>query len=226
MRLAVLILANLFEARRGQLGAALPGLRSGCNRNPVKRASLLLFFFLSGCGGTAYISNLPLEWRGVSGNPKPTQPVEDALAKIPVRLAPFADIRTDKKAVGWYEDDGYVVRTIDDVPTYVTSHVREMLGTAGAKLDDRAPTTIAGTIMEFGCTEGGLFNGHVRMRVAVTRPDGSPWEKVYEGRSKRWGRSHNIENYNEALSNALSDATRSMIQDAAFATALTGDPAK
>jgi hypothetical protein len=188
---------------------------------------LLVFTaFTAGCGGgTKRIANLPLQWRGVSSSPKPSSQVEAAFSKVPVRIAPFADIRTDNKAVGWYEDDGWVVRTVDDVPTYVTAKVREILQSAGAKVDDQAGTAVEGTILEYGVTEGGLFRGSVRLRVVVKRAGGAPWEKVYEGTSKRWGRSHDINNYNETLSNALHEATRKMIQDEAFATALIGGEA-
>ena len=52
--------------------------------------------------------------------------------------------------------------------------------------------------------------------------DSEPWAKTYVGSSKRWGRTHNPENFQEALSNALADVAQKLLSDEAFAAALTG----
>ena len=64
------------------------------------------------------------------------------------------------------------------------------------------------------------------MKITVTRHDGAtmPWSKTYEGKGKRWGRTHNPENFNEALVKALTEASRKLVQDPEFAAALLGEP--
>ncbi len=63
------------------------------------------------------------------------------------------------------------------------------------------------------------------MKVTVTRHDGAaPWSKTYTGTGKRWGRTHNPENFSEALTSALAEASRRLVQDQEFAAALTGTP--
>ena len=77
-------------------------------------------------------------------------------------------------------------------------------------------------IVELSVVEAGMFNGLARLRVTVTSGNAPAWVKLYEGKSKRWGRTHNPENYNEALSNAFMEATRRVLTDETFAEALLG----
>ena len=175
------------------------------------------------CGG-GQISNLPLRWQGVSESPRANPNVQQALAAVPVALV-VRDVRKDPTQVGVYEDDppGFIVRTSMNVGQYAASKMGDMLRAAGARLTEQPVAGIEVDLVEYNVVEGGSFKGTVRLHVTVkqgTSPTG--WAKMYEGTSSRWGRSHSAENFNEALSNALAEATQKMLADEELGHALVG----
>lgn len=173
------------------------------------------------CGG-GQISNLQLQWQGVSGLPRANPIVQEALAAVPVALV-VRDVRKDPTAVGVFEDNGFVVRTSMNVGQYAASKIGDMLRSAGARLTEQPVAGIETDLVEYMVVEGGTFKGTVRLHVTVkqgTNPAG--WSKMYEGTSSRWGRSHSPENFNEALSNALAEATQKLLDDEEFGRALVG----
>lgn len=188
------------------------------------RPFILAFVCVTAFGcGTHYIHDLPLVWTGVSKNPAASTAVDKAFAAVPIELGDLRDARdSDRSKVGTYEDDGFVVTTSGDVGAFWRGRLRAMLESAGARLESSPQARVDADLLQFDCIEGNTFNAVVRMRVTVTRPGGQPWSKHYEGRGKRWGRTHKEENFNEALSNALAEATRKLLQDEAFADALVG----
>jgi hypothetical protein len=190
----------------------------------VFSAICLLLLASVACGGPRYIEDLPLVYRGVHKNPAATTTVDQAFAAVPIELGELRDVRTgDKSKVGTYEDDGFTVRTNGDVRAFWAGRFRALLESAGARFQYPSGARIDADLIDFDCVEGNTFDATVRMRLTVTRHDvQQPWSKVYEGKGKRWGRTHNPENFDEALSNALAEATRKVVQDPGFANALQG----
>jgi hypothetical protein len=173
--------------------------------------------------GTTYTGDLPLVWSGVNKSPSASPAVDQAFATVPLEMGDFTDGRTGNKSkVGTAKDDGTVIQTAGDVRAFWSGRVRIMLESAGARIQSPAAARIDAELLELDCLEDNTYNATVRMRVGVARANASPWSKVYEGTSKRWGRSHSPDNYNEALSNALADATKKVLSDESFAKALTG----
>jgi len=175
------------------------------------------------CGGSGgNIQNLPLRWQGVDDLPRASGSVAHALAASPFSLG-LRDVRPDPAVVGAYQDTGFVVRTTDNVGQYCTDRLGEMLVHAGAHLEPSAPAVLETELLDFQVIEGNTFEGTVRLRSTLRRGASAPWTKTYTGTSKRWGRTHNPENFNEALSNSLADATQQLLKDDEFARAL-GEP--
>ncbi len=176
------------------------------------------------CGGGGNIQNLPLRWQGVDAQPTPSGSVARALAASPFVLG-LRDLRADPTVVGRYEDTGFVVHTTDNVGQYCTDRLGEMLVRAGAHLEPSAPTALEAELLDYQVVEGGTFEGTVRMRTTLKRGGNAVWSKTYTGTSKRWGRTHNPENFNEALSNSLAEATQQLLHDDEFARSLGEPPA-
>ena len=174
------------------------------------------------CGGGGYIRNLPLRWQGVDSPPMPSGSVARALSASPLAFG-LRDLRQSPQAVGRYADDGFVVQTTDNVGQYCTDRLGEMLVRGGAHLEPGAPTTLEVELLDYFVVEGGSFEGTVRLRTTVKRGGGTVWTKTYAGASKRWGRTHNPENFNEALSNSLAEAAQQLLRDEEFARTL-GEP--
>lgn len=153
--------------------------------------------------------------------PRATGSVSRAFATASVSFG-LRDMRTDPTAVGVYEDSGFVVRTTDNVGQYVSDRLGEILVHAGARFTPQPSAALEAELIDYQVAEGGTFAGTVRLRAIVHRGAGEPWSKTYVGMSKRWGRTHNPENFQEALSNALADAAQKLLNDEEFATALAG----
>lgn len=181
-------------------------------------------FFLAGCG-----SSLPepfaLDWQGVDSAPSPSDRVTAALARKSFRIEPTLDRRSDASRVGVDQETHYQYRTTSNVAAFCSDRIRDMLTSAGFTLVEQGDLIIQSEIAQYNVAEAGLYNGEVRVRFRVFSPGKPAFESVYEGKSKRWGRSHSIGNINEALSNALASATEKFLRDDAFADALEGKAA-
>jgi hypothetical protein len=172
------------------------------------------------CGGGEIIHNLRLSWRGVEGPIRPSPEVAASFATVPLTYG-LRDLRPDPTVVGTLQNEGgYVVRTGDNIAQYCSQRFGELLNSAGARLNEQPIAVLETDLIEYRVDEAGLFNGLVRLRVVLRRAGGAEWSKVYEGTSKRWGRTHNPENFNEALSNAFAEAVQKLIRDPDFAYAL------
>jgi hypothetical protein len=193
------------------------------------RAPSIAFLVAAGCiagaacgGSGGYIKNLPLRWQGVEAPPMASGSVGRALSAAPLAFG-LRDLREFPAAVGRYADDGFVVQTTDNVGQYCTDRIGAILVGAGAHLEPGAPTTLEIELLDYYVVEGGSFEGTVRMRTTLRRGADAVWTKTYAGASKRWGRTHNPENFNEALSNSLAEATQQLLRDEEFAKTL-GEP--
>jgi hypothetical protein len=181
---------------------------------------LLRFAFLviAACGG-GQIQNLPLTWRATGDAPRPSAAVAHAFSSVPIAFG-LRDVRPDPSAVGTYEDNGFVVRTTDNVAQYCSTRMGEMLARAGARLVEPPTAVVETELLDYHVVEGGTFAGRVRIRTIVRHGTAEVWSRTYIGKSRRWGRTHNPENFNEALSNALADVTAQLVRDDDFGRAL------
>lgn len=181
-------------------------------------ASSLCFL---GCGGSLP-EPFPLHWQGVDTMPAPSDRVRAAISRKTFRIEPTVDRRGDPSKVGFDEDSHYAYRTTTNVAAFCSDRIKDMVATAGFKLVEQGDYVLQSEIAELNVAEGGLFNGDVRITFRVFTPGKPAFESVYEGKSKRWGRSHSTENINEAISNALASATEKFLRDELLADALEG----
>ena len=178
---------------------------------------------LAGCGGAKRsLNTLRLQWRGIDNQTRVNPNVSQALSMTPIVLYELQDRRPDPYAIAYDQRNNTLIRTPDNVAQFYGPYLRQMLAAGGARFDGSPLAQLTVEILEFTAVEAGMFNATTRFRVSVDRGGGQPWTKVYEGHSKRWGRTHNPDNYNDALTNAFIDAARDMLRDNAFAGAVTG----
>jgi len=194
--------------------------------SPLSTWSLRGFLLLSawsssGCGG-GLPEPFALDWRGVTSGPAPSDRVRAALPGKTFRVEPTVDRRPDASRIGVDEETQYQYRTTTHVAAFCSDRIKDMVSTAGLKTVEQGDYVLQSEILELGVTEGGLFDGTARVVFRVFKPGRTAFEATYEGKSKRWGRSHSTENINEALSNALASATEKFLQDDRFADALGG----
>jgi len=183
---------------------------------------LLLAVASSASAKTRLLEHVPLRW-------KPTSELRLGamqMSQAPVQFAPFQDVRDDKKAIGENreEDTPKPVTTDDDVGAFVSTHMRELFDRAGLKtVDSHGAVTIKGEVRQFFVRETSTYQATVAVHVEVVAGDGRTlWSGVATGDAKRFGRSYELEDYYEVLSDALVNTVSSMLQSAEFQKALSG----
>jgi hypothetical protein len=144
------------------------------------------------------------------------------------KLQPFDDLRPGEKSkVGEYQADKSPVLTSTSVADFCSNRFAMMMTQAGVVFVTTGETLeLRPYLLEFNVVEAGLYNATARVRCAIMSNGQTAWEGIYEGKSKRWGRSHNPDNYNESLSNALAEVTKRLVEDPAFGRGLSAASGK
>jgi hypothetical protein len=170
----------------------------------------------------ALLVNVPLKWR-------PTSDLRLGAAQMsqaPVQFDAFHDVRADKHAIGENreEDTPKPVTTDDDVGAFVGTHIRELFNQAGLKtVDSNGAVTIKGDVTQFFVRETSLYRSEVAVHLTVVGRNGKVlWSGTASGEAKRFGRSYELEDYYEVLSDAIVNTVSSMLQSAQFQKALSG----
>jgi hypothetical protein len=170
----------------------------------------------------ALLVDVPLQWR-------PTSDLRLGameMSQVPVQFEVFRDLRADKQAIGENREDEKPkpVTTKDDVGSFVSTHMRELLQSAGLKtVDSNGTVTIRGEVTQFFVRETSLYRSEVAVHLTVVGRDGKVlWSGTASGEAKRFGRSYKLENYYEVLSDAIVNTVSSMLQSAPFQKALSG----
>lgn len=194
-------------------------------KNSSRRIALALAAgaLSAGCvGPQAEHRGVPLVWLDAQETPVA---VKSNLAPHRFKVARFVDRRADPSVIGvniQHPDHPLQVTTKDDVAAWSTDRFAHVLRRQGVEIVQSGETaTLHVEIVKLMVTEAGLFNGDVELNVTAKGLRGHTlWRGALAGRSKRWGRTYNLENYYEALTNAFESASRDLLSNPAFLAAL------
>jgi hypothetical protein len=116
------------------------------------------------------------------------------------------------------------VTTNESVPAFVTGYFGQILRMNGINVVASGATrTIQVDVMDFDVEEDNTYNAHAIFNISLQDKSGAVmWSGTTRGKSKRFGKSFDEENYLEALSNATSDAVLDLLKDDAFLAACAG----
>ncbi len=189
------------------------------------RARVLLLVLVTAFCAPAHaglLVNIPLKWRPTSDLRLGTMEMSQAAVQFDV----FRDVRADKQAIGENREDEKPkpVTTTDDVGSFVSTHMRQLFDSAGLKTVDSGGTvTLKGEVTQFFVRETSLYRSEVAVHLTVVGRDGKVlWSGTASGEAKRFGRSYELEDYYEVLSDAIVNTVSSMLQSAQFQKALSG----
>lgn len=187
---------------------------------------LLVLAFLAGCATPlAKMQDVPLVWKPEQNPAASAGAATPDLFKVNVKVAPMTDSRTDPALIGENRErqPARPVTTKDDVPVFVTTHFRALLKSVDMSVVENGETAlIQGDVQQFFVTETDDYNGEVRLGIKVTDAAGNPlWTGTAIGKSSHVGHSYKLENYYEALSDALVAATSNLLQNQDFQAAIT-----
>lgn len=186
----------------------------------------ILFILVAAIFGTqanaALLTHVPLKW-------KPTSDLRLGvmqMSQAPIQFDVFRDVRADKEKIGENREDETPkpVTTTDDVGAFVSTHMRQLFDQAGLKtVDGNGAVTIKGEVTQFFVRETSLYRCEVSVHLTVVGRDGKTlWSGTASGEAKRFGRSYELENYYEVLSDSIVNTVSSMLQSAQFQKALSG----
>ena len=191
----------------------------------TKYFRLFLFAILSlsmaSCAGA--LVDQKLYWKSTS-DPKDFD--IGSLSKHKFKIAPFQDERkmTPKNKIA-ENTEGEKIRVVtadtDDLSEYVTQNVTQVLDRSGLELATSGDAfVITGVIKDLFVSEASLYKGSATIKYVVKKGDQVVWSGVETGGSKRFGRSYKMENYMEAMSDALVDSLLKFLRDPDFRRAL------
>jgi hypothetical protein len=188
------------------------------------RARLILALIAVALGSYAVAAplvNVPLEW-------KPTSELRLGAMQMTaatVQFEPFKDVREMPERIGENREDDTPkpVTTKDDVGAFVSKHMRELFTKAGIKtVDSDGSVIVKGEVKQFFVRETHTYKAEVAVHLTLVGRDGATlWSGTASGEASRFGRSYLLENYYEVLSDAVVNATSSMLQSPEFQGALS-----
>jgi len=193
-------------------------------RSPMRVRLFVMLFAVTLCAyaTTQLLEHVPLRW-------KPTSELRlGAMQKsqTSVQFETFQDIRDNKDAIGENLEDDMPkpVTTTDDVGAFVSSHMRELFDRAGlTTVDSNGTVTIKGEVRQFFVRETTTYKSAVAVHLTVVGRDGRTlWSGLASGEATRFGRTYNLENYYEVLSDAIVNTVSSLLQSADVQKALSG----
>jgi hypothetical protein len=189
------------------------------------RARLILLVIAATFGVQAHAAsllNVPLKWRATSD----LQLGAGQMSQAPVQFEVFRDARADKHAIGENREDEKPkpVTTADDVGAFVSTNMRQLFDKAGMKtVDSGGAVTIKGEVTQFFVRETSLYRSEVAVHLTVVDRNGKVlYSGTASGEAKRFGRSYELEDYYEVLSDAIVNTVSSMLQSEQFQKALSG----
>ena len=159
----------------------------------------------------AFLTNVPLRW-------KPTSDLRlgnQQMAQTPIQFEKFTDARQDPHAIGENREDDTPkpVTTPDDVGEFVSTHMRELFNKAGMNtVDSNGSVIIKGEVKDFYARETRTYKAEVSIHLTLMSRDGTTlWSGTAPGEATRFGRSYNLENYYEVLSDSVVNATSALL---------------
>jgi hypothetical protein len=172
------------------------------------------------------LENIPLEFT-------PTSPMSErnpvdlkALQSVKLQVDPFTDAREDASLIGQNMNKVPLrkVTTRDDVPRFVTYHVKSLLSGLGLDVVESGGTAILkGEVKKFFAQEANRYTATVELRISLSDVDGKVlWAVDTTGTSSRFGIGYKAANYYEVLSDALVGAVHEMASNPNFKRTLAG----
>jgi uncharacterized lipoprotein YajG len=114
------------------------------------------------------------------------------------------------------------VVTTDSVAAYVAQNLANVLQMDGVRIVPAGGSRILSlAVAEFFVEEENTYQGSVTLRATLTNPAGKTlWQGSVRGTSHRFGRSLNVENYQETIADSTLDALRALMRNLEFQAAV------
>lgn len=175
--------------------------------------AFVIGIILFGCVSRGGMDAVPLLWKPTVEPKKYWHP---DLTKLQLSVGGFRDMRADKSLIGMNFQDPHDVKKVktgDDVGKWVSLMTKKTMVDYGISTLDSSNLVMTGDIVEFMVQEGEDYKANVNIEFRITGRSGNElWTGMVNGSSTRFGRSFNIENYYESLSDAVIDAVGRLVE--------------
>lgn len=160
---------------------------------------------------------VPLSWRPTDDAAAAANAASKAFKLSKLQVKPFVDRRQDKALIGENREDRdrrLPVTTRDDVGAFVSAGLTRVFKDAGVPVVSEGELVLAGEITRFMVDEDDIYRGTVTVSLTLTDARGRElWTGFVTGAAKRFGRSYQLENYLEVLSDAVVRIARQVCED-------------
>jgi len=177
------------------------------------------------------LENIALQWRPTTTFAELGAVDLTGLDKAAIKVEPLVDKRPAERVslIGENREDeaqGQVLRvtTKEDAAAFCTSNLSAIMQKVGLPVATESPTVVlSGELVSFFVTETNVYVGDLSLKIKVSNRKGEVlWSGVANGGAKRWGRSYQLENYHEVLSDSLLQAVFDLLRNPRFLDALAG----
>jgi len=170
------------------------------------------------------LENSPLVWKPTTSLASVGAVDMTGLNGVKLQVPKVADGRQNATLLGENKEKSppRVITTTDDVPGFVTEHMKQTISANGINVADAGAThVLKAELRQFYVEETETYRGDVRLVVTLTDANGKElWNGTTSGSAQRFGRSYKADNYYETLSDSLIEATFSLIKNPTFHEAL------
>jgi hypothetical protein len=190
----------------------------------LRTAAALSTAAVAACASQPPLANEPLVWQPSIA---PAFGVFDfsTLGQTRIQFAAFSDSVRQPQLIGENHQDSNnprPVTTNGDVGAFVGGHMHELFSRSGLNIvEGNGDVVLSGEVRQFFVLEDKTYRGEVAVHLTLRNRAGKVvWEGGANGNATRSGHSYELDNYYEVLSDAVINATVSLLQDPDFRWAL------
>ncbi len=191
---------------------------------PRRSLAVLVAVVGTGCVSVQPLT-VPMTWKPTDNPVDVRQAEPRGLIDQRFQVLPLSDTRETRSVIGRNIQNPQTpvdITTNSDIGAWCAEQMQRVLGQSGANVVTANPTLIlSGDVAEFRVTEDTDYIARVVMRVSLASPEGKTiWKANIAGNARRWGRTFQVENYFEVLSDAFLHAVEDMYRDEGFRAAV------
>ena len=196
---------------------------SSTTRWAALSATSLALVLIAGCAPETPLLNQALAWTPTHQLHLGLTPNIGALATV--RFETFTDTAANPRLVGENVEQSKprLVTTVSSVGQFVSQHLQHLFAQAGYTAGGaNADRVISGQVHKFFVREHNLYRASIVLTLTVRNRSGALlWQGTVWGRNNTFGRSYQLYNYNQVLSDAVVSVANQLLTNASVRKALT-----
>ena len=196
---------------------------SSMTRWGVLLASSVAFVLIGGCAPERPLLNQSLAWTPTHQLNLGVTPNIGTLATV--RFETFTDTAPNPSLIGENVEQSKprLVTTVTPVGQFVSEHLQHLFAQAGYTAGGtNAERVISGQVHKFFVREHNLYRASIVLTLTARNRSGAVlWQGTVWGRNRTFGRSYQLYNYNQVLSDSVVSVANQLLTNPSVRKALT-----